>query len=91
MADTEKGFDLMHPPLRVSNPGGTKAFQEFPKHLHRADGTFCEVGTAAAQAAQIADGWFLTREQAILAAPGDQPAEPVKRGPGRPPRVSDAA
>jgi len=84
MAKTGKAFDMNKPPVSVSNPGQTwTGVQRFPRHLHRADGSHLRVDTEAKQVMALADGWFLTREDARLAA-AVAAAEPVKRGPGRP-------
>ena len=94
MADTEKGFDLLHPPLRVSNPGGTKAFQPYPAHLNHGDGSFCVVTSAAHKATTQATcpkcQTVVNAARVNRAAPGDEPDGSTRRGPGRPPRVSDA-
>ena len=70
----------MNPPKSIS--GGATGFQEYPKHLYRADGSFLSVDDAAAEARARADGWFLSRADA--AAPATVEDAPVKRGPGRP-------
>ena len=89
MADAGKAFDLNNPPVSISNPGGLPAnvFQEYPKHLKRANGTYLSVSSAEAEAAARADGWFLTVAEAKAA--DAVPVVVEKRGPGRP--KADAA
>lgn len=67
MAESGKAFDLMNPPASIS--GGSTAFQEYPKHLHLADGSVVVVAS---------------REEEAAHTPAPAVEEPVKRGPGRP-------
>ena len=104
----EKAFDINNPPRRVTNPGAPETYthQEFPRHLHRADGTYCEVGSTVEKARALAEGWFLTREDAVKAATiaavkaaaeaaavvVDEPvSEPPAARRGRPPKDAVAA
>lgn len=70
--DSGKAFDLNAPPLSVSNPGGVVG-HDYPKHLKRADGSYLPVAHAEAEARALADGWFLTRAEALKAV-----AKPVE-------------
>ena len=98
MAD-ERAFDITAPPLRVTDPsapaGSERLFKEYPRHLHRADGSYIEVRNDIDKAHKLAEGWFLSREAAIEAAsvaePAavSEPAAPVVRR-GRKPKASVA-
>lgn len=89
-------FDQMNPPLKVTNPAFVKAnpdvnkmpYQEFPRHLHRADGAYVVVTTAIEQAQKLGDGWFLSPDDAkkaaeqaatTAAAPADTPKAKGKK------------
>ena len=77
-------FDSTNPPLRVTNPdlatsGVTKTpFIEYPRHLHRADGTYCVVTSDAEKAAKLEEGWHLTPGDAHAARQkSSRPAKPA--------------
>jgi hypothetical protein len=73
-------FNQMTPPLSVTDPVG-QGRQEWPRHLHKAgvsaDGgpRYVVVQDAAEEAAALADGWKISRAEA-LAAPADAPDPP---------------
>lgn len=61
-------FDITKPPTAITNPTATlppNVYQEFPRHLHKPDGSFVEVSNADDKATKLAEGWNLT--------PGPQP------------------
>ena len=102
--DNSQAFDQAKPPLSVTNPPAAVAgetdrtYREFPRHLHKADGSYIEVGNDIDKAAKLADGWHLTPDAAKAAAvaavvqdaDGAVPEEAPKRRPGRPAKA-DAA
>lgn len=53
-------------------------YQEYPRHLHKPDGSYCIVGDDAAKAAKLAEGWNLQPGPAPvmepIAAPVVEPA-----------------
>jgi hypothetical protein len=78
-----KAFDTMNPPVSVTNPDRAKegltanAYQEYPRHLHRADGSFCEVTNDIEKATALADGWHLTPAAAQAAVSTPEPEPPA--------------
>lgn len=80
-------FNNLTPPVSVTNPEaaekglGQNAYREYPRHLHRADGSFVEVTDDGERDAKLADGWFLTPGAAKEAAePAKDDATPPKKG-----------
>ena len=51
-------FDGLAPPKRITDPKGLAA-HEYPRHLHRPDGTYCVVTNDAEKVAKLRDGWLL--------------------------------
>jgi hypothetical protein len=85
----EKAFDMNKPPLRVSNPGAVEGYQEYPRHLYQADGTYCSVGGDEEKDTKLSEGWSLTLAEAkeaiqVVLAAGDSGIQVQRRGPGRP-------
>jgi hypothetical protein len=58
----------------------------FPRHLHRWQGLYLRVNTAAECAAALAAGWALLPPQAPPVDTPPEPAPPVRKG-GRPARA----
>jgi hypothetical protein len=52
-------FDSKAPPLSVTNPGPV-ADPNYPRHLHKPDGTYTVVRSDTERDAKLAAGWNLT-------------------------------
>jgi hypothetical protein len=80
-------FDQLKPPLSVTDPRGAKdGPAEWPRHVHKAglaaDGLgplYLVVQTPEEEAAAIADGWYLARNDALKAGSEAAPAPPPPR------------
>ena len=68
MAD-EKSFDISNPPKRVTNPGAPEVtgYQEYPRHLHKANGEYVVVTSDSEKAEKLDAGFFLSVEDAKAA------------------------
>lgn len=99
-------FDQKTPPLHVTDPEYAKAhpnepkrpYEEYPRHLHKADGSFLVVTNDFEKARELANGWHLTPAAAKAAQVEPTVQEPAavvtgdapkKRGPK--PKVQESA
>jgi hypothetical protein len=75
-------FDQLNPNKSITDPRGL-GLVEYPKHLHKAgtaeDGgpLYVVVEDAAQEAQAIADGWRLSRAEALAERPGAEPPAPA--------------
>jgi hypothetical protein len=75
-------FDQLNPNKSITDPRGL-GLLEYPKHLHKAgtaeDGgpLYVEVHDPAQEAQAIADGWRLSRAEALAERPGAEPPPPA--------------
>ena len=68
-------FDQKNPPKSVTDPTGVAAADDrYPRHLHRADGTYCVVQTDVECDRALAEGWALTPADAQKAAAATEEA-----------------